>query len=65
MGGEDFAFYSHKLPACFWRLGVAQPNEPTYGLHHPQFNPDEQAIITGAIALATMAIESLRTNTHT
>ncbi|MEM6772611.1 MAG: M20 family metallopeptidase, partial [Bacteroidota bacterium] len=25
MTGEDFAFYSHHVPACFYRLGVANP----------------------------------------
>jgi amidohydrolase len=48
MGAEDFAYYTHVIPGCFFRLGVR--NEPlglTSGVHTPTFNIDESAIEVG------------------
>lgn len=48
MGAEDFAYYSHKIPACFYRLGVGNTSkEITSGVHTPTFNIDEDAIAGG------------------
>ena len=48
MGAEDFAFYSHQIPACFFRLGVANFEKGiTSGVHTSTFNIDESAIETG------------------
>ncbi len=48
MGAEDFAFYSHKMPACFFRLGVGNKEKNiTSGVHTPLFNIDEAAIANG------------------
>ncbi|MEP7229430.1 MAG: M20 family metallopeptidase [Ginsengibacter sp.] len=48
MGAEDFAFYSHKIPACFFRLGVGNKEKNiTAGVHTPLFNIDEAAISNG------------------
>jgi hippurate hydrolase len=48
MGAEDFAFYSHIIPACFFRLGVGNIKENiTSGVHTPTFNIDESAIENG------------------
>jgi len=48
MGAEDFAFYSHQIPACFFRLGVANSEKGiTSGVHTSTFNIDESAIETG------------------
>lgn len=45
---EDFAFYSHQVPVCFFRLGVRNEAKGiTYGVHHPKFNIDEQALKIG------------------
>ena len=42
MGAEDFAFYSHRIPACFFRLGVGNIEKNiTSGVHTPTFNIDE------------------------
>ncbi len=48
MGAEDFAYYTHVIPGCFFRLGVR--NEAlglTSGVHTPTFNIDESAIGMG------------------
>lgn len=48
MGAEDFAYYSHKIPACFYRLGVGNISKGiTSGVHTPTFNIDEDAIPQG------------------
>ena len=55
MGGEDFAYYLDHAPGSMFRLGVGWRDRPNYPLHHPQFNPDEQSILTGIITLAYTA----------
>lgn len=48
MGAEDFAYYSHLIPACFYRLGVGNVARGiSAGVHTPKFNIDESAIETG------------------
>ncbi len=45
---EDFAFYSQKVPVCFFRLGVGNVAKGiTYGVHHPKFDIDMNALLTG------------------
>ena len=47
MGAEDFGFYSHEIPGCFFRLGVAnQEKNITSGVHTPTFNVDESCYRT-------------------
>jgi hippurate hydrolase len=56
MGAEDFAFYSHIIPACFFRLGVANKEKNiTSGVHTPTFNIDEAAIENGVGIMAWLA----------
>ncbi|MBX2932612.1 MAG: amidohydrolase [Ferruginibacter sp.] len=57
MGAEDFAYYSHQLPACFFRLGAGnKSNGITSGVHTPTFNIDENAIEIGMGMMAWAAI---------
>jgi amidohydrolase len=56
MGGEDFAFYSQQIPACFYRLGVQNPNRS--GLHTPNFDVDERSLEVGAGLMAWLAMQS-------
>ncbi len=52
---EDFAYYTQRVPGCFWTLGVRPPQARTAaGLHTPQFNPDESAFLRGAQLLAAL-----------
>jgi len=45
---EDFAFYSHKVPVCFFRLGVRNEAKGiVYGVHHPKFDIDNSALKIG------------------
>lgn len=57
MGAEDFAFYSHIIPACFFRLGVGNIKENiTSGVHTPTFNIDEDAIENGVGIMAWLGV---------
>lgn len=48
MGAEDFAFYTHKIPGCFYRLGAGIKEKGiTSSVHTPTFNIDERAIEQG------------------
>jgi amidohydrolase len=53
MGAEDFAYYSHKIPGCFFRLGTYNPAKGMFtGVHTPTFNIDEDAIELGIAMMA-------------
>ena len=55
MGAEDFAFSSHKIPGCFFRLGTANIAKGiTAGVHTPKFNIDEDAIEIGMGMMALL-----------
>ncbi len=55
MGAEDFAFYSHEIPGCFFRLGTANITKGiTAGVHTPRFNIDEEAIEIGMGMMALL-----------
>ncbi|KAB7897365.1 amidohydrolase [Rouxiella sp. S1S-2] len=58
MGGEDFAFYLHHVPGAFVSIGSAS----AFGLHHPEFDPNE-ALIEPAVdyftALAQRALHAV------
>ncbi len=57
MGAEDFAYYSHKIPACFFRLGAGNKAKGiTSGVHTPTFNIDEGAIEQGMGMMAWLAV---------
>ena len=56
MGAEDFAYYSHQIPACFYRLGVGNISKKIIsGVHTPKFNIDENAIEIGMGVMAWLA----------
>lgn len=52
LGAEDFALYLNHAPGSMFRLGVGYPDRPNYPLHHPQFEVDESAIVTGVVTMA-------------
>jgi IAA-amino acid hydrolase len=60
MGGEDFAFYSERVPSCFVLLGVGnQDIGATYGVHHPKFMVDEDALPIGSALHVAFAVNAL------
>jgi amidohydrolase len=52
LGAEDFAIYLDKIPGSMFRLGVGKAEAKNYPLHHPRFEIDESAIVTGVVTLA-------------
>jgi amidohydrolase len=55
---EDFAYYSHVVPGCFYRLGTASPNgENSAPVHNSKFNIDENALLTGMSLMAWLAVK--------
>ncbi|MEP7164225.1 MAG: M20 family metallopeptidase [Ferruginibacter sp.] len=59
MGAEDFAYYSHQIPGCFFRLGAGnKAKNITSGVHTPTFNIDETAIEKGMGMLAWLAVQT-------
>lgn len=57
MGAEDFAYYSQKIPTCFYRIGTGnEVKQTTNGLHSSNFNVDEDAFINGVGLMAWLAI---------
>jgi IAA-amino acid hydrolase len=60
MGGEDFAFYTQRVPGVFIVLGVKHDGDaPVYGVHHPLFSVNEKALPVGAALHASYALRSL------
>ena len=60
MGAEDFAYYSHEVPSCFYRLGTGNKTKgTTHSVHTPHFNIDEDAIELGIGLMAWLAINQL------
>jgi amidohydrolase len=60
LGSEDFAFYSHVVPASFYRLGTRNEAKGiTSYVHTPTFDIDEDALKIGPGLMAWMAIKEL------
>jgi amidohydrolase len=57
MGSEDFAYYSHIIPASFYRLGTRNEAKGiTSYVHTPTFDIDEDALSIGPGLMAWLAI---------
>jgi amidohydrolase len=60
LGSEDFAYYSHIVPASFYRLGTRNDAKGlTSYVHTPTFDIDEDALKIGPGLMAWMAINEL------
>lgn len=59
MGAEDFGFYAQEIPACFFRLGVRdEANNIVHGVHTPNFNINENAIVLGVGMMAWLGAKA-------
>ncbi len=57
MTAEDFAYFSRKYPAVFYRVGiVGQSNPNCSGLHTATFKVDEETLKTSVSAMSYMAL---------
>ncbi|AFY47669.1 amidohydrolase [Nostoc sp. PCC 7524] len=58
LGAEDFSVYLEHVPGAMFRLGVGYPDRIiNHPLHHPEFEVDESAIITGVVTMAYAAYQ--------
>ncbi len=64
MTAEDFAYFAEKVPACMYRLGIANEREGiSSNLHSSTFDVDESSLETGIGLMAWMALGILN-NEH-
>ncbi|MCX6235531.1 MAG: M20 family metallopeptidase [Bacteroidetes bacterium] len=60
MTAEDFAYYAHARPACFYRLGIRNEAKGiTANLHNAQFDVDESCLAVGMGLMAWIAVNEL------
>jgi len=63
LGSEDFAYYSHQIPASFYRLGTRNESKGiTAYVHTPTFDVDESALNIGPGLMAWLAVKELMEN---
>lgn len=61
MGAEDMAFMQEKVPGCYFFVGSANAEKHlNYGHHHPKFDFDERALVSGAALMASAAADLLK-----
>lgn len=66
MTAEDFSFYSQKIPACFYRIGVGNPDKGiVHGIHNARFDVDEDCLSYGAAMMAWLTVNHLQNNLST
>ncbi len=58
MGSEDMALVNEQIPGCYFMVGSANAGAHlNYPHHHPRFNFDEQALVTGAALITAAAVQ--------
>ena len=58
LGGEDFGYYSQKIPACFVMVGAGNKEKGIVNMcHHPQFDIDENCMIYGMALLVSLVTD--------
>jgi metal-dependent amidase/aminoacylase/carboxypeptidase family protein len=61
MAAEDFAWYTHQVPGCFYRLGTRnEARGIIHGVHTPQFDIEESALSLSTGLMAWLAIQELQ-----
>lgn len=61
MAAEDFAYYTHEVDACFYRLGTRNEAKGIIsGVHTPTFDIDETALETSTGLMAWLALNELK-----
>jgi amidohydrolase len=61
MGAEDMAFMQERVDGCYFFIGSANEEQHLdYGHHHPKFDFDEKALISGAALMAAAVSDILK-----
>jgi len=59
MGAEDFAFYSHHVPVCFYRVGVGNVTRNIQSpIHSATFDIDEDALKVNIGLMSWLAVNA-------
>jgi N-acyl-D-amino-acid deacylase len=63
---EDFGFFQERVPGVMFFLGVSNPEKGWIGMpHSPNYVADEEAIFTGASAMAAILLDFLQASETT
>lgn len=63
MGAEDMGWMQEKADGCYFFIGSANAEKNlNYNHHHPKFDFDEQALISGVALMASAAADLLKGN---
>ena len=58
LGGEDFSYYGHHVPACFFMLGVRPHGRESYpSLHQPEYDFNDDALPVGIEMMCRLALD--------
>lgn len=60
LGAEDFSYYLHQVPGCYFRLGLAEPGKPCPPLHNSRFDFNDKALPVGIKMMAGIALKYLQ-----
>jgi amidohydrolase len=56
---EDFGYYQEKVPGLYFYLGITPPGGKLVIPHSPYYYVDENALVVGVRAMATVAVDLL------
>jgi amidohydrolase len=63
MGGEDFAYFTQRVPGTFFFVGTRNEAKGIiHGLHHPRFDIDEDVLSQASAVMAQTALLYLNQN---
>lgn len=57
MAAEDFSFYTHQVPGCFFRIGTSHEGKFTYPVHNERFDIYQDAIGIGVKMFCAIATQ--------
>jgi amidohydrolase len=61
MGAEDMAFMQEKIAGCYFFVGSNNAEKHLdYGHHHPKFDFDEQALVSGVALMSAAVMDILK-----
>jgi amidohydrolase len=55
MAGEDFSYYLHEIPGCYFFVGTGAEDGSSAPHHHPKFDLEEKAMLHAAKLLIAVA----------
>jgi amidohydrolase len=62
MSSEDFAFFTGSFPSLYLRAGIRKSGTVMKNLHSPDFDIDEEGLVTGVANMCWLAVNFLKDN---